>query len=78
MRKRVFLLVILALLFSTSSVFAKDLSVETQNSFEMTGEEKNQKVSPSAVLGPDGRHKVQNTSLMPYRALTFILVTGNG
>ncbi|MUK88229.1 trypsin-like serine protease [Ornithinibacillus sp. L9] len=38
----------------------------------LTGEEIDKRVTPFSIIGDDGRYQVQNTSIMPYRALTYI------
>ncbi|WP_077301875.1 trypsin-like serine protease [Virgibacillus pantothenticus] len=38
----------------------------------LTGKEIGNTNFPYAIIGPDDRHKVQNTSIMPYRAQSYI------
>lgn len=38
----------------------------------LTGEELGEAISPFAIIGSDNRNKVQNTSIMPFRAQTYI------
>ncbi|MBC5636447.1 trypsin-like peptidase domain-containing protein [Ornithinibacillus sp. BX22] len=38
----------------------------------LTREELGKRVNPFVIIGDDGRHQVQNTTIMPYRAMTYI------